>query len=240
MPSTALPTFRNRLVNALSPNDRAALAAHLEPVELKLRAPLVETDIEIEHVYFIESGIASMVATTVDSERIEVGHIGWEGMSGSAVCLGVTRGSIQTFMQMSGHGTRIRTTDFRRLMATHPSLRDLMLRYIYAQQIQVAHSALANARYDLRQRLARWLLMCHDRVEGDALVLTHEFLSLMLGVRRAGVTGEMHILEGMGLVKATRGNVRILDRPRIEALAGGSYGHPETVYNSLIGSRPPR
>jgi CRP-like cAMP-binding protein len=239
MSPSSTAEFRNRLLNALASDDLQALLPHLEHVELKLRASLVDIDADIEYVHFIESGIASVVASSTDGERIEVGHIGWEGLSGTAVCLGVTVGSTETFMQVAGDGYRIRTADFAKLLTTNPTLRDLMLRYIYTQQIQVAYSALANARYDLRQRLARWLLMCHDRVDGDVLILTHEFLSLMLGVRRAGVTGEMHILEGMGLIKATRGSIRIIDRARTEELAAGSYGHPELVYDTLIGPRRP-
>jgi CRP-like cAMP-binding protein len=238
MSSSSSAGYRNRLLNALSDDDLATLTPHFEPVDLKLRTSLVAVDQDIEYVHFIESGIASVVASSTDDERIEVGHIGWEGMSGHAVCLGVTRGSTETFMQIAGSGNRIRTLNFRKLLAAHPGIRDLMLRYVYTQQIQVACSALANARYEMRQRLARWLLMCHDRVDGDILNITHEFLSLMLGVRRAGVTGEMHVLEGKGLIKATRGNIRILDRAGIEAMAAGSYGHPETVYDTLIAPRP--
>ena len=237
MSSLSTQPINNRLLKALSPENFEALRGFLEPVELKLRTNLVEIDRDIEHVYFLETGIASVVAASADNERIEVGHIGWEGMSGTAICLGVSKGSTETFMQVAGHGTRVRRADFEDLLATHPPIRDLMLRYVYIQQIQVAYSALANARYDLRQRLARWLLMCHDRVEGDLVILTHEFLSLMLGVRRAGVTGEMHILEGMGLIKATRGHIRILDRQKVEEMAGASYGHPEIVYDTLISPR---
>ena len=100
----------------------------------------------------------------------------------------------------------------------------LLLRYVHSCQIELASSALANARYSMHERLARWLLMCHDRVDGNDLPLTHEFLALMLGVRRSGVTNELHIIEGLGAIKATRGNVRILNRPQLEAMAGGATG----------------
>ena len=236
MSSLSTQPINNRLLKALSPEDFEALQQFLEPVELKLRTNLVEIDRDIEHVYFLETGIASVVAASADNERIEVGHIGWEGMSGTAICLGVSKGSTETFMQVAGHGTRVRRADFEDLLATHPPMRDLMLRYVYIQQIQVAYSALANARYDLRQRLARWLLMCHDRVEGDLVILTHEFLSLMLGVRRAGITSELHVIEGMHIIRATRGNIRVLDREKLAEIAGQSYGLAEQEYLRLLGA----
>lgn len=228
-------SLRNRLLTAMSADDFAALAPFLEPVDLPLRAVLVETDQAIEHVNFLESGIASVVATSSDNEKAEVGHIGFEGMSGSSVCLGVPIGEGKTFIQVSGRGHQVKTSDLERVFDERPAVRALLSRYLYTAQVQVAHSALANARYDLRERLARWLLMCHDRLDGDELFLTHEFLSLMLGVRRAGVTGEIHILEGLLVIKATRGNIKILDRQKLEDIAGGCYGYPEIVYDRLIG-----
>jgi CRP-like cAMP-binding protein len=116
-----------------------------------------------------------------------------------------------------------------------PSANDLLLKYVHCRELQLAHSALANARYTMLGRLARWLLMCHDRLRDSDLPLTHEFLSLMLGVRSAGVTHEIHILEGVHAIKATRGNIRILDSRKLEDMAGGSYGVPEHEYERLIG-----
>jgi CRP-like cAMP-binding protein len=101
--------------------------------------------------------------------------------------------------------------------------------------LQLAHSALANARYNMPERLARWILMCHDRLQDDDLPLTHEFLGLMLGVRRSGVTDQIHILEGIRAIKATRGNIKVVDRPKLEDIAGGSYGVPEQEYEKHIG-----
>ncbi len=102
--------------------------------------------------------------------------------------------------------------------------------------IQTAHSALANGRYTIQERLARWLLMCHDRLGKDDLPLTHEFLSLMLGIRRSGVTEALHALEGVQIVKAGRGHIHLRDRLRLEEIAGGCYGVPEAEYAKLIGS----
>ena len=114
------------------------------------------------------------------------------------------------------------------------TLRAVLLRYVQTFIVQSAHSSLANAHHRIEARLARWLLMCHDRVEGDVLNLTHELLSLMLGVRRAGVTVAIHLLEGRGLIKATRGHIRVLNRGGLEATAQGSYGVPEAEYARLL------
>ncbi|NNH68144.1 Crp/Fnr family transcriptional regulator, partial [Rhizobium laguerreae] len=115
-----------------------------------------------------------------------------------------------------------------------PEVRQLLLRYVHTCELQLAHSALAAAKFNVHQRLARWLLMCHDRIDGNHLPLTHDFLALMLGIRRAGVTNELHILEGMHAIKSTRGNVRILDRNKLIEIAGGCYGVPELEYERLI------
>jgi CRP-like cAMP-binding protein len=137
-------------------------------------------------------------------------------------------------MQVAGSGLSIPAELLERVLRQHPEDSDLLLRYVQSCELQLAHSALANARYEMPQRLARWLLMSHDRIRVSDLPLTHEFLSVMLGVRRPGVTDQVHILEGSGIIKATRGNIRILDRARLEELAGGSYGIPEREYERLV------
>lgn len=111
----------------------------------------------------------------------------------------------------------------------------LFLRYVQAYQIQLAQSALSFGHFKMHERLSRWLLMCHDRIDGDELMLTHEFLSLMLGVRRSGVTDEVHILEGMGAIRASRGLIVIRDRQMLERISEGCYGLPEREYRRLIG-----
>ncbi|WP_429515259.1 Crp/Fnr family transcriptional regulator [Rhodoligotrophos appendicifer] len=226
--------FKNGLLNALRPSDLARLMPHLEPVELKLRDVLVPTDTLIAYVYFLESGIGSIVASSPDGQEIEVGHVGWEGMSGRSVVLGVNRTPNRTFMQVAGHGFRLKSSELAVAMEESPSLRALMFRYIQAFEIQVEHSALAAGRYGVIARLARWLLMCHDRSEGNDLYLTHKFLALMLGVRRSGVTDELHKLEGLLLIKSTRSNVHIRDREGLIEVAGGCYGVPEREYKRLI------
>jgi CRP-like cAMP-binding protein len=156
-------------------------------------------------------------------------------MSGIHVVLSTRQTPNITFMQVAGSGLKLSADAFEQFVQEHPPALDLFLRYVKSCELQLAHSALANARYNMPERLARWLLMCHDRLQQPDLPLTHEFLSLMLGVRRPGVTDQLHIIEGRGMIKATRGNVRILDRSKLEDLAGGCYGVPEREYERLIG-----
>jgi CRP-like cAMP-binding protein len=138
-------------------------------------------------------------------------------------------------MQVTGHGLKVPANVLLNLTAQSPSLKDFFLRYVHSCEIQLAQSALANARYNMNERLARWLLMCHDRLDSIDLPLTHEFLALMMGVRRSGVTNEIHVLEGLHAIRATRGNVRILDRRKLEEIAAGCYGVAETEYERLLG-----
>ncbi len=138
-------------------------------------------------------------------------------------------------VQLPGTGHRIEAAALREAMGAEPAIRERFLRYAQAFSVQVAHTTLANGRHTIQARLARWLLMCQDRVGGDNLDLTHEFLSLMLGVRRAGVTMATHDLEGRGLIKATRGRIRVIDRAGLEAAAPGIYDVPEAEYARLMG-----
>jgi CRP-like cAMP-binding protein len=229
---------RNLLLKAMSREDYARLKPDLEPVNLKVRDVLVEANAPITHVYFMETGLASVVAISLDNERIEVGHIGREGMTGEPIPLGVTSSPNQTFIQVAGSGLRIEAGNLTAALDASPSLKALLLRWVQASMIQTAQTALANGRFTIQERLARWLLMCHDRMDGDDLPLTHEFLSLMLGVRRSGVTEALHVLEGVQIVKVGRGHIRLLDRERLEEIAGGCYGVAEAEYAKLIGIVP--
>ncbi len=226
--------FRNALLAGLAPAQLARLAAELEPVELPVRVVLERPGEPIEHVHFLSSGVASLVAIGPDGQRIEAGLFGREGMSGLALVLGDDRSPHETMMQVEGTGHRIDADSLREAMAAEPAIRERFLRYSQAFAIQVAHTTLANGRHPLQPRLARWLLMCHDRVDGHQVDLTHDFLALMLGVRRAGVTVAVHEMEGRGFIKATRGRIRVLDRDGLATLAQGIYGVPEAEYTRLL------
>src|SRR3954453_8440695 len=178
---------RNRLLLALSTRGFNLLKPQLERVSLPMDTCLIKPSTPIEHVYFLEQGIASVVVTTPQGRRIEAGIIGREGLSGIPVLLGAGCTPHECFIQTAGAGLRIRADDLRQAMAASASLHQHLLRFVQAFMIQMGQTALANACYKLEERLARWLLMCHDRVDGDTLSTTHEFMSLMLGVRRAGM-----------------------------------------------------
>ena len=228
---------QNRLLRALSTAAFDILHTGMERVDLPIRTVLVESDQLSSHIFFLENGLASIVARTSDDEAIEVGHIGWEGLCGTHRLLRLDTTPNRTFVQVEGSAIKVPVELVYRLIDEDTASRDLFLHYIHTCELQLAHSALANGRYNMAERLSRWLLMCHDRIRDDDMPLTHEFLSLMLGVRRSGVTDHLHILEGMHAIKATRGRIRIRDRAKLEEIAGGCYGAPEREYDRLIGSR---
>ena len=226
--------YSNRLLNRLSPGDLGLFEPRLERVELASHDLLEHANQPIEHAFFPESGLASVVAIGNGDRRVEVGMIGSEGVTALMVVLGDDRSPHETMVQVPGAAMRLSAPDLRGAMEASPTLRNLLLRYSQAFLIQTSHTALANGRATLEERLARWLLMSHDRIEGDELPLIHEFLALMLGVRRAGVTVALHILEGQALIRSSRGKIIVLDRKGLEEAASGLYGVPEREYERLM------
>jgi CRP-like cAMP-binding protein len=232
--SYSTSTVRNYLLAALLPADLALLQAHLRPIQLALKQDIERPNRRIETVCFVETGIASVVA--IQPERsVEVGLIGCEGMSGTAVVLGGDRSPHSTYVQVAGQAQQIKADELRKAMNASESLRSVLLKFVQAFMVQTAHTAIANARSHLDQRLARWILMAHDRTRDKNLPLTHEFLALMLGVRRAGVTDALQSLKRQKLIDTSRNHVVLHSRKGLERLAGSSYGTPEKEYRPLIG-----
>ena len=227
--------FRNRLLCALSPADIELLTPHLRLVTLKLRQELEQPNRPIRRVYFMEQGIASVVTVSMGRHRVETGLIGPEGMTGLMVLLGNHQSPNETFIQAAGSALSIEADALRTALEKSDSLRRMLLKYAQVFLIQTAQTAVANARLTLEGRLARWLLMTQDRLGQNKVPMTHEFLSVMLGVRRAGVTEALHVLEGKRAIKAMRGEIAILDRKIIEKRAGALYGLPEGEYERLFG-----
>jgi CRP-like cAMP-binding protein len=220
----------------MSPDDLALLAPHFEKMTLTPHQVLTMPGQPIEHVYFLEGGVASVVSTSAESVMTEVGIFGREGLSSLPVLLGSDRSPHETFIQVDGASAyRIAVDPFRDAIAQSLQLRDLLLRYVQTFLIQIANSVASNAHSRIEVRLARWLLMCHDRIDGDEVHLTHEFMSMMVAAQRTGVTLTLHILEGAGIVQSQRARITILDREKLEELAGESYGQPEAEYRRLIG-----
>jgi CRP-like cAMP-binding protein len=235
LPDQPTPAPRNRLLAALPPDDLARLWPRLEPVELASRQTLHAPDEPIGSVYFPETGYLSRLAPMDDGDSAEVGLIGPEGMVGLAILHGSDRDGFEIIVQVPGTALRIDAAAFREELDRIPALQALLHRYALAHFEQVARTAACNGRHQTDQRLARWLLMAHDRVEGDEFPMTHEFLSMMLGVRRAGITVAAGQLQKAGLIRYERGRMEITDRPGLEAAACECYGIARRAYDRLLG-----
>ncbi|SFU69967.1 cAMP-binding domain of CRP or a regulatory subunit of cAMP-dependent protein kinases [Methylobacterium sp. 174MFSha1.1] len=234
MPQLRQSILRNRLLRAMAPEDFARLQPHLDPIALQLREVVIAPDAPVDDLLFLETGMVS-ISTAHDDRRIEVGLVGSEGLVGAVpVGLDCTTTPHVYFVQLSGEGLSIGREAFCAALDESPALRRLLLRYVHTLIVQITQTAYAHASLSLESRLARWLLMCHDRTEGDELVLTHDFLSMMLGVQRAGVTLAIQNLEGAGRIRAKRRRIEVLDRDKLMALTNGSYGTPEAEYARLI------
>jgi len=228
-------SLNNRLLRSLRPQDFELLHPHFRHHLLDVGAVIVPANQPIKRAYFLESGIVSVVASRADSQVIEVGIYGREGMGGFPLLLGSDQSPHEQYMQLSGAGYSVPRKPFLQAIKQSDVLNRLLLRFVHAFTTQTAQTALANSGNNIIERLARWLLMWHDRVDGDVLPLTHKFLAMMLGVRRPGVTDTIHILEGRGLIQAQRGSIKIRNRQKLERLAGAAYGMPEAEYRRLIG-----
>ena len=226
---------RNQLLASLSSNDLDLLEPHLASVTLGIRKHLEKPNRRIDAVYFPESGFASVVAVQSNGKQVEVGLIGREGMTGLPIVLGNHRSPHATYIQAAGTGKCIPSKELRDATRSSLSLRDSLLKYVQAFGVQTTHTAISNAQARMDVRLARWLLMAHDRVGDDTLPLTHEFLSLMLGVRRPGVTEALNALRKQGLISYRRGQITVRNRKGLERTAGETYGIPEAEYRRLIG-----
>lgn len=215
-------TTRNHILSRLTRADFGLLQPHLEAVDLPVRKPLEARKKRVEQVYFVENGMASVVAN--GQRNIEVGIIGREGMTGLSVVMGSNDGAPhETFIQIAGNGLRIAASDLRKAIGASVALHHALLRYAHTFMIQTTQTAVANGRSKVEERLARWLLMADDRVDGNELPLTHEFLAVMLGVRRSGVTVALQGLVRTGLVTHRRGIITILEREALEESSNGAY-----------------
>jgi CRP-like cAMP-binding protein len=224
----------NALLGSLSASDFALLRPGLSPIDLPVRRQLENRNRRIEHVYFLARGLASMVVSGGANHSIEVAMVGKEGMTGLSLMLESDISQHEVFIQSAGDGWRIRAADLRAAMEKSSSLHRSFLRFAHVLVGQMSYTGLSNGRYRLDERLARWLLMAHDRAEDDTVILTHEFLSAMLGVRRPGVTNALNALEKRGVIAARRGAITITNRAALEDTSNGSYGGPEADYRRLI------
>jgi CRP-like cAMP-binding protein len=226
---------RNRLLSALPDAALSALQPHLEPVELDHHSTLFAASRPIEYVYFPETAVVSLVRTLEDGGTVEVGTAGCEGMAGLPVFLGAPSSPVGGFTQIPGTAMRMEAATFARVAAAPGALHDVLLRYTEAFLTQVSQTAACNAAHLVEQRCARWLLMTHDRVEGDEFPLTHEFLAFMLSVRRAGVTLAMRALQDANLVRYTRGHVTLIDCAGLERASCECYRVVNAHFERVLG-----
>lgn len=227
---------RNGLLRALSNSAFENFREGVDAIELDAGTFLEVAGEDIENAYFLESGVA-YVAVRCGKTQSEAGLIGREGLVGASLALGVNRTPYDVVTLSPGTALRIPAQVLAETLRRHSDARSVLLHYNQVRAVQVTSAALACGQYNLEERLARLLLMLQDRSVEDHLRITHEQLSMLLGVRRPGVTVATHILEGLHIIRATRGNVRILDRTQLMGLADTSYGDAEAEYERLIGTR---
>lgn len=228
-------SIRNAILSKFPDAAFASIAPHLEQVCLPNGSALASAGERIGHIYFLNSGIGSIVAETPDGQCTEAGLFGREGWAPTELVLGSDHTLHSIVIQIGGDGLRIGRAAFLECVEAYPKVRHLLGLFAQTMAAQTSFTALSNAVHRVEERLARWLLMCHDRVEGDELPLTHEFLSVMLSVRRPSISSALHILEGRRYIRAVRGMVTIRDRASLEAFATDTYGRPEEEYRRLIG-----
>jgi CRP-like cAMP-binding protein len=227
--------YRNRVLKLLAPTELERLSPALEPVRLEFKEALYEQDTPITHLYFLDSGVVSMV-TDSDGQTVETGTVGREGMVGLSAFFGMPNANGRTFCQIPGEGHRLSAEDFHAEMGRGSSLERILLRYANALMSMLSRGAACNAAHSLEQRMCRWLLMTHDRVDTDDFPLTQEFLALMLGVRRPTVSLAGSVLQRAGLIKYSRGRIAILDRKGLEQSSCECYAVVRKHFETALGT----
>lgn len=225
----------NRLLRALPAAELALLQPHLERFELQVMEVLAEADAPLTHVYFPEHGVISVVRRLQDGTLIEAGTVGCEGVAGVGVLIGEAWSTSTLTGQIPGPALRLPFDTLHAQLPQLPVLRDLIARYALAMMDQTAQTIACNTLHSVDRRCVRWLLTAHDRVASDEFLLTHEVLSQMLGVRRAGVTEAAGALQRAGYITYSRGRVRVRDRAGLEAAACECYGIVQRHYARLLG-----
>ena len=226
----------NRLLDALAPDAVERLRPHLETIALAANETIQEPGETAEHVWFPTHGMISMVAMMNDGESVEIGMIGREGMFSVSAILGDNTPSQRAMVQLAGGALRITSEALRQEAKANAPLQARLLRYVQATLSTAAQSAACNRLHLLEQRFARWLLSAHDRAEGDTFPMTHEFLAMMLGVRRPGVTVAAQSLQSSGLISYNHGTMTILDRKGLEAVTCECYRFVQAEFDRLLGA----
>ena len=213
--------YKNTLLKVLDGDVIERL--RLQPVKFELKHEIENPGNPIDRVYFLEDGMASMTTTFKDGSQVEVGMFGYESVIGVSTLMGTKKSLNRVYTQIAGHGYSCHVEDARREFRLGGAFQSLALRYVQAQLVQAMQSAGCNAKHNIEQRLARWLLLCADRAHIDTFKISHEFLADMLGVRRPTVSTTARSLKQKGLIEYTRGEIRILDVPGLTKTACECY-----------------
>lgn len=239
-PATPLPrtdrdgrAIKNRMLLTIPEDEFMVLRPLLEEVDMPQYKIFYEQGDKIEYAFFLNEGMVSLVVLVHDGRSVEVGITGNEGVVGAPLAFGFESAPMRAIVQLPGKGLRIKSSALEDTFRTTPNLRFLIEQYVMTQQLQVAQLAACNRLHDMDQRLARWLLMCQDRINSENLPLTHEFIAQMLGSGRPTVTIAAGVLERAGLIANTRGSVKILNRKRLEDAACECYRVIQNYNGSL-------
>jgi CRP-like cAMP-binding protein len=230
-----MATKQNQLIELLPSRSRARLLAICEPVELAMGAVLSDVGVPTQYVYFPTVGFVSLVTAINGRPTLEVGMVGREGMLGAQLVLGVEAAPLHAVVQGAGAAWRIGGPEFSRELMYSSALQRALNRYVYVTMMQLASAASCLRFHQIRPRLARWLLMTQDRAHSDAFRITHEFLSYMLGVRRVGITTAACALQRDGLIRYRRGEIQVLNRRGLKAVACSCYAADRAAYAKVLG-----
>ena len=228
----------NQILNSIPESEYNLVRPHLEPVELPHHQILHEAGEKIDFAYFLNEGLASLVVLTSDGHSVEVAIVGREGIVGTPLAVGIHRGPYRSIMQIPGTGVRLKSEILEDKMREAPELRLMLNRYVLVQGLQIAQIAACNRLHEIEQRLARWLLMCQDRVASEILPVTHEFLAQMLGTGRPSVSLAAGILQKAGFIENLRGSVKIINRKQLESAACECYKVMQQ-FNRTLDLKPP-
>jgi len=229
------PPFQNQILAALPSKDYARLAPHLQAFNMERGEVIYRPNLRIEHVYFPIASMISVVAVTSDGGSVEVGVIGREGMTGISTILGVPKSTDEVMVQLPDTAVRLEVGKLLEEFQRAGALQQILLRYTHALMKMVAQTAACNRLHHAPVRLARWLLMCRDRVQSNELPLTHEFIAMMLGIRRAGVSEIALTLQKKGFIRSKRGLINILDKAGLEGFVCECYAIVKAEFKQTDG-----
>ncbi len=228
-----MATSGNLLLDSLSPNLLKSVLQRARPVALPVRSALYEPEVPPTHVYFLTSGLASVVTASEEGINVEVEVIGCEGMGGSVHLLGSSLVPSQCFMQLPGSALQMGMGTVREVFLQSAEFRERVLAFVQVQALTLGQIAGCHRMHSAEQRLARWLLMVQDRVSGDTLHLTQEFLAEMLGSQRTTVSVVAAEMQKLGTIEYSRGRLKITDRPALEKVSCGCYGVTQQLLKGL-------